>query len=125
MITKKKQLSDRQPYAKSNVECFHYGKKAHYVRDCHSRPKQKPKDEKTTEKAKQARWQRRHEKKKAAAAKFWSRLQAYDDNDNPKSYSVGRAFRTRETNKSLEVWTLILVSWGTSATTNFSSQTFA
>lgn len=49
IMTKKKQLSDRQLRAKSNEECFHYSKKEYYTKDYHSKLKQKPEDKKTME----------------------------------------------------------------------------
>lgn len=51
-MTKKKQLSNRQLYAKSNEKCFHYRKKGYYTKNYYLMPKQKLKDKKTTKKAK-------------------------------------------------------------------------
>lgn len=49
-MTKKKQLSNRQLYAKSNKKCFHYRKKRQYTKDYYLMPKQKPKNKKTIKK---------------------------------------------------------------------------
>lgn len=101
-MTKKKQLLDKQLYAKSNEKYFHYSKKEYYMRDYHSGLNWKSKDKKTVEKAKRAPWQRRQKKKKAVVTQSWSSLQVHNNDDDSKIYPSGKAIITKETNKSLE-----------------------
>lgn len=57
MITKKRQSSKRQKLqVKANKECFYYGKKRYYRKDCRSRLKKKPENKKSIEEKKRAGW---------------------------------------------------------------------
>lgn len=69
MMIKKRTNSCQQPQKpKNNEKYFNYGKKRHYIWDCYQRTfKRKPKDEKTTKKAKQAQQKKNRVTEKAAA----------------------------------------------------------
>lgn len=55
IITKKKSNTQQQmPKLKAKKECFNYGKKRFYSKDCYSNSKRKSKDKKAAKEAKQA-----------------------------------------------------------------------
>ena len=57
LMAKKKQ-PERTTRSKSMEECFNYGKKDHYAKDCCSSTSNKRKPEESTEEAKCSRWKR-------------------------------------------------------------------
>ena len=100
----KKKYLDKQHATKSKVneECFNYGKKGHYTKDCHPSNKRKPK-----ESAKEAKrtWCKRNEANKAAAGRSTT---DHDDSD-AEPYPAGKAFMTRTISADKEwseVWYL-------------------
>ena len=94
----KKKQPERTTSSKPGEECFNYGKKGHYAKDCRSFISNKRKSEKSTEEVKRSRWKRN----KAKAARSNEQ-----NNSNPKSYPAGPAFMTREVDKDqLEEWYL-------------------
>ena len=75
-------MSKRAAKSKSGEECFNYGKKGHYAKDCHSplSISNKKKSEESTEEAKHSRYMRNQVKTTRSTSE-------YDhDDSNPKLY---------------------------------------
>ena len=91
MVARKKRSQQQSPKSRPNEECFNYGKKDHYARDCPGRtnPKRKPEDEKTEQEAKRARWKKNQTPTNRVAA---ARSNTPDKEPNDDPYPTGRAF---------------------------------
>ena len=86
----KKRQPERAAKSKPGAECFNYGKKGHYAKDCRfpSSTSNKRKPEASTEEAKRSRWKRNQAKAVRSTSEH-----DHDDSDH-EPYPAGQAFMT-------------------------------